>query len=301
MPRERLQRGRMLLGDAAPGVRSDLSARHGRRKRHSVTRSRRGTMEKRTIWLSALMLVASGGLVAFTTAPSVAQSKRRAVTQTAQTPQTAITAPKMWSAVADLKTGDTRIFTPQITRVFSPSDTNGDGFLEGVLKVNLDPQFGYTKMEIVLDYEGTPTGYTFNLGDSATNNGGGGDSGTQTRDAELEIICPPVGNPAQLSVYSSDVGTTLFNATRLAHTRIGLYDTSLKIVVSDMFVSWGHPYAMLDFTRCPDGADLLFALDDQEDFEGPRNYDLFVGMNMVVSGYPGRIGSGLARVYIRLE
>jgi hypothetical protein len=200
-------------------------------------------------------------------------------------------------AFYNLETGRGQIHSPRITLVAPPADSDGDGFHEAVLKVNLDPSWGYTKMRVVLDYAGTPAGFTLNIGDSATNNGGGGDGATQQRDAEMQI------EGQTLSVFASDLGGSPTGATRLAQTSMSLQDSGLKVCVADMFLSYGGAYSDLDFSSCPPGADLLYALAGQPDNEGFVNYDVYVGLNRVIFGAPanGRIGSGLAKVYITLE
>src|SRR6185295_18943356 len=58
------------------------------------------------------------------------------------------------------------------------------GWKEAVLKINLKD---CTKATIWAQWEGLPTAWTLNIGDSPTNDGFGGDAGTTTKDAEMWI------------------------------------------------------------------------------------------------------------------
>ena len=227
--------------------------------------------------LTALFVSSAGGLLAIAGASSAA-------TDTDRSPV---------AAFFDLSSGVHRIASPLVTLVEPPLDSNADGFYETVVKVNLDPLSGFTKLYAVLDYDGVPTGFTINIGDSATNNGGGGDAATQERDSEMQI------EEQLLTVFASDMG----RGVPISRTVKGIADSALKVTVANMFLGTGGVHSELDFSQCPPGADLLFALAGQPDSEGPVNYDIYVGMNRVIFGAPdnGRIGAGLARVSLRLE
>jgi hypothetical protein len=249
-------------------------------------------MKRFNVFLTSVVTVSAGGLLAFAGAPAPIQSGKAIVESSLSNMGDGPV-----GAVYNLKTGRGRIQGSQISLMAAPWDSDGDGFYEAVLKVNLDPSLGYTKLRAVLDYEGVPTGFTLNIGDSATNDGGGGDAFTQQRDAEMQI------QNQTMSVFASDLGGAPLNATRLSETLMGLRDSGLKVCVADMFLSHGSAYSELDFSSCPPGADLLYALKGQPDSEGLVNYDIYVGLNRVIYGAPfnGRIGSGLAKVYLTLE
>ena len=245
-------------------------------------------MKFMSIWTAGLLVAMAGGVLTFAGGQSVSGTQ----------PLQKLEAPgSNLAAFFNLKTGTGRTPSPQITVVTPTIDSNLDGFFETVLRVNLDPASGYTKMIVLADYEGTPTGFTLNIGDSASNNGGGGDSATQERDAELQV------QDEALSVYTNDLGATVAGSTRMAQSLVRLNDGGLKVTVADKFVCWGNAYSELNFKTAPPSADLLFALSGQPDSEGPVNYDIYVGLNRVIFGAPanGRIGAGLSRVYIRLE
>ena len=71
----------------------------------------------------------------------------------------------------DLKTG-TSTSTPNqfITLLEPPTDSNGDSWLETLVKIDFQ---GLTSAKFIVDYGTTPSGWTVNIGDSVSNNGFG--------------------------------------------------------------------------------------------------------------------------------
>lgn len=57
---------------------------------------------------------------------------------------------------------------------------------QALVRVSFTPGANQTANFTVV-YGSTPTGWHVNIGDSSTNNGGGGDAGTQSNDAEMEV------------------------------------------------------------------------------------------------------------------
>ncbi|WP_293337890.1 hypothetical protein [Microcoleus sp. CAWBG58] len=85
----------------------------------------------------------------------------------------------------DLKTGAIAGTQNQfITVVQPPIDANGDSWLETLVKINFQD---FTTVKFIVDYGETSSGWTVNIGDSASNDGYGGDVGTQSNDAEMQI------------------------------------------------------------------------------------------------------------------
>jgi hypothetical protein len=245
---------------------------------------------------SICLRAAIGAIVAVALVASV-----RMAVSTLDVPSAALTlgtAPHRTAALVDLRTTGVGVqilgaFSSCISVVTAPTDTDGDGFREGVLKVTLDPNgIGACRAReacFILDYEGTPSGWTFNLGDSLTNNGFGGDSGTQdVWEAETQIV------DEVLSVF----GTQTSSTENLTVQRLRLTDSSIKICVKDQFLSWGNPAGILSTPNLQ----ALYGLNGQAD-PGPGgvNFDLYVGLNRVIFGPGGRIGGGLARVLITLS
>ncbi len=147
-----------------------------------------------------------------------------------------------------------------------------------VLKLTLQR---YRKARFTLTYGERPEGWTLNIADSSTCNGYGGDGGTQSNDAEVQIV------GRDLSVWGNDqmIGQP-------THKLYDLRDFASGTVVVE--VSDGSVLAGKAFWQHP----ALFALAGQPDKEGPVNYDLYAGFNQVVSG--GRTGSGLNGVLVEL-
>ncbi|MCL6582592.1 MAG: hypothetical protein K6U11_03055 [bacterium] len=67
----------------------------------------------------------------------------------------------------------------------------GPGPQRGVVEVDMT---NYTTLTVDVEFK-TPQGYVLNIGDSETNNGHGGDAGTTSNDAELDIIAPIIAPP----------------------------------------------------------------------------------------------------------
>lgn len=245
-------------------------------------------MKNLSMWTAGLLAVMAGGVLTLADGQSI---------KSAQQPYAAEAPGQNLAAFFNLKTGTGRTPSPQVSLMTTPIDSNLDGFFETVLRVNLDPTRGYTKLLVTADYDGVPTGFTLNIGDSPSNNGGGGDAATQERDAELQV------QDEVLSVYTNDLGATIAGSTRMAQSMMRLNDGGLKVTIADKFVCWGNAYSELNFKTAPPTADLLFALSGQPDSEGPVNYDIYIGLNRVIFGAPanGRIGAGLSKVYITLE
>ncbi len=76
---------------------------------------------------------------------------------------------------------------PYITYEVPPEDANADGWFETVLRINLNGS-PYNEANFRVVYGAEPTGsVNVNIGDSRTNDSGGGDAGTQSNDAEISV------------------------------------------------------------------------------------------------------------------
>ena len=145
---------------------------------------------------------------------------------------------------------------------------------QAVLKVDMQH---HAELDIELHFDSDSMDWSFNLGDSPSVNGYGGDSGDSTNDAEMEIVN---GN---LDVFASDqmvdgdkhiLKNWPLKIAAGSTVRFRVRDGQLT---GDNGLSLNHP--------------CLFALKGQLDREGPINYDLYLGLNRVVAG--GRVGSGV--------
>ena len=190
--------------------------------------------------------------------------------------------------------------TPFISFQSSPTDSDGDGWLETVLKINLhDPALSnpYSFAQFRISYDRAPEGMTVNIGDSATNDGGTGDAGTQSNDAELQVgALRGSGGPyGTLSVFGNDNAPPGSKTVAQVPNVAGL--------VSDLFLTVGNNYAAWDDGNGTQGSassPYLFALNGQADSEGPVNYDIYASFNRVIGG-THRLGSGVSQVTVCLS
>ena len=169
--------------------------------------------------------------------------------------------------------------------VASPGCTAIAGWKQAALKIVV--LAGCTQANVVVEYEGLPCGWTVNLGDSATNNGFGGDAGTSPPfNAELQIV------GENLSVYNGSSNPALVDNLATAH--LALTNAALKFVVKDQFVSWGNPYT---FLQTPNNK-ILYDLTNPGDRD-PRT--LYLGLNRVIAATGGRTGYGARRVLVTFK
>jgi hypothetical protein len=154
-----------------------------------------------------------------------------------------------------------------------------------VIGLDLEKNKVYNKVVYEITYGDHPTGWLLNIGDSSTNNGYGGDSRTQSNDAELQII------NGMMSVYCNDYGSSrlLFSEPNCApaNGKIRIEISNNKVTYynyqTNISKTWTSPY--------------LFALNGQSDKEGAPNYKLYTGINRVVDG-DYRFGSGIIEAYL---
>ncbi|PYQ11732.1 MAG: hypothetical protein DMH00_07515 [Acidobacteria bacterium] len=153
-----------------------------------------------------------------------------------------------------------------------------------VLKVTLNPSVtGFSRAVFDVTYGGAPSGWTVNIGDSATDNGFGGDSATQSNDAEMQVL------NTSLSVYGNDATPpavrnmmNLFNAVAAgSHLTLDVRNNYLGFGTGDL------------------RSERLYALAGQADTEGPVNYDIFAAFNRTVYD-ASRNGTGVTQVIVTL-
>ncbi len=179
--------------------------------------------------------------------------------------------------------------TPGFDVTVPPTDSNGDGWLESVMRIKLAD--GCTRVCAVLDYTEQPSGFTFNLGDSSTNNGYGGNNGSPEAEAEVQI------NGETLTAFSVSFGSGQLD--RPINQELALNNSSYKVCVSNQNVSYGQPSGR---SSTPFGLE-LFALPDPVD----GNSEVFLGLNRVIHNLTGgpspsnRTGTGLRRAYVTVE
>lgn len=152
--------------------------------------------------------------------------------------------------------------------------------IAALVKVSLPA--GCTGLNVWVQYEGDPDGWTLNVGDSVSNDGFGGDSGSspEGQNAELQIL------DERLGVYSA--ATEPSGVDTLVTQQLALKDGGFNVVVGNQALSWGNPYSAM---ASEDIQDLFFL------GANPDNLDVYVGLNRVVSG-TFRSGCGLRRALL---
>ena len=148
---------------------------------------------------------------------------------------------------------------------------------------------GHQRLLVTAQFDSPSKEWSLNLGDSISNNGWGGDGSTNHHDAEVQIL------DGRFEIYASDAvgsqppfdggkrflkswpevatgpGTVQFE---VADGEVALYDKDGRVE------TFQH--------------NALFALKGQPDSEGGVNYDLYLGVNRVVS--QGRTGTGISKL-----
>lgn len=181
---------------------------------------------------------------------------------------------------------------PYISFKNTPNDSNNDSWLETVLKINLDPANGFDVAKFLVEYDGTPQGWTVNIGDSITNNGNDGDSATQYYDAEMQIF------NTGLTVYGNDQANEDGIEPLQQVNNFVTDGSTVAFEVRNEYLGWDNNSGISDSLNSP----YLYALNGQPDSsdQNQANYDIYAGFNRVIDG-SYRNGSGVANVTVCLE
>ena len=146
-----------------------------------------------------------------------------------------------------------------------------------------------TQANVVVEWEGLPSAWTVNLGDSPTNDGHAGDAGTTDHDAELWIL------DERLAVANAFTPTGPID-NPLVHLDLSLTDSAMKFVVKNQFVSWGQPYGFLQMPSSKN----LFAIPDTS-VPAADQRAVYLGLNRVIADNPSRKGCGARRVLVTFK
>jgi hypothetical protein len=158
------------------------------------------------------------------------------------------------------------------------------GWKQAALRIAIPA--GCTQANVVVEYEGLPAGWTVNLGDSPTDNGFAGDSGTTEHDAELWVL--------NEILAVADGGAAPDNP--LVRADLALTDGALKLVVKDQFVSWGNPYGYVQMPATKN----LFAIPDTS-VPAADQRAVYLGLNRVIFGPADRTGCGARRALVTFK
>lgn len=146
-----------------------------------------------------------------------------------------------------------------------------------LLRLTLDPfKTGYSQAQFNITYTGEPSNWTVNIGDSMGNDGDGGDNGTQSNDAELQIANGQLviyGNDGTPTAESLDGGRLLWLVDDFVAA-----DETVHFQISNQRIGW------VDGTGASGRFDHpnLFALARQPDSEGTPNYDIYAAFNRTI-------------------
>lgn len=171
-----------------------------------------------------------------------------------------------------------------------------------VVSIDLRPagKTKYTSAMFSIYNQGGYSGYMLNIADSSTCNGGGGDGRTQTHDSEVDI------QNNVMRIYQSDLG----NGAKVqlpsdgdsdAYARYNFFYNGerKRMRIDNNRVSWWAGYGMEETAETVLHRN-IFALDGQDDPEGPENYKIYAGINRTV-GASYRSGTGITTVYVYVE
>ncbi|KAK7087721.1 uncharacterized protein [Littorina saxatilis] len=189
---------------------------------------------------------------------------------------------------ADLRTGDSQINGAGISwksSLTTPTKNLGTCgcHMQGVVKLTFNTS-NRTKAEIIFSFDNSK-GWTFNVGDSSSNNGYAGDASTQSNDAEVHSI------NKDFFFYGRD--NPAGGSYGLLYRRNGfLRRGDVKVTVEDGLVTAESGSKFIYFH-----SNKMFQLMGQSDKEGQVNYDVYIGLNRVVSA-TYRSGTGLCDVEV---
>nr|KAG5690531.1 hypothetical protein BaRGS_014664 [Batillaria attramentaria] len=138
------------------------------------------------------------------------------------------------------------------------------GLTGGVLKLTFNNSTR-KRAEIFMRFSNS-TDWSFNVGDSRTNNGWGGDAATQDSDAEVH------SRSRTILFY----GKGIQGSQWYGHLYSGqdFIDDAVTLNVADELAVANNGNDLLYFNTYK-----TFALNGQADSEGPVNYDVYLGMN----------------------
>ncbi len=169
-----------------------------------------------------------------------------------------------------------------------PPNPNCPGdWYEAHVAIDLTPAPGSAARTayIEVEYEGTPSGWTVDIGDSPADNGYGGNDGTAEKAAEVQVV------DQTLAVY--DDNTQVYGQVdNLLRQQESLTNGSLKFAITDQTLTVGQPLSVL----ATPVTKLLYTLPDAADPNGP--YFIYAGFNGVIEPTAGRTGCGVRSVTI---
>ncbi len=157
-----------------------------------------------------------------------------------------------------------------------------------VITVDLKPAFGKQTAFFTVEYEGTPSLWTVDIGDAATDDGyGGADVTDPSAAAEVQVV------NQLLSVFDFNRGIAVED---LLSQQLALTNGSLKFGVADQTLAVGQPRTIL----ATPGTKALYQIPDPLAQPLGTGYQIYGGFNRVVNlnNHPERVGCGAKYVTI---
>jgi hypothetical protein len=152
-----------------------------------------------------------------------------------------------------------------------------------------------TQANVLVEFEGTPSGFSVNLGDSATNDAyAGGTPGTTLNAAELWVL------HETLQVATNVIGG-IVDSPALSQD-LSLTNGALKFQVRNQFLSFGQPYGWLSSPATK----RFYAIPDSDGGDGPGGVagdgrKIYLGLNRVITARPDRSGCGARRAIVSFQ
>jgi hypothetical protein len=148
---------------------------------------------------------------------------------------------------------------------------------------------GCTQANVDVEWEGLPSGWTVNLGDSPTNDGHAGDAGSTANNAEMWIL-----DETFAVANASNNAALINNPVVLQH--LSLTDGAMKFVVRNQYLGWGQPYSYLQMPATKG----LFAIPDAT-VPAADQRAVYLGLNRVITDRADRKGCGARRVLVTFK
>ena len=195
----------------------------------------------------------------------------------------------------DLSSGSSFIASgSQISYVSTLSSSSVKCGKQGVIRITY-PQplgvVGQTKfLQFDLYFDTVVQGFNINIGDSLSNNGYGGDAGQTSNAAEVH------SKDTAWLVYSNTLPGYQSNSID-GHLLIDQINSAISehvtVTIGDEYVDFDNHEGIKKCYKSP----YLFTLNGQTPTYGSVNYDIYFGMNRVISS-SSRSGTGLCRAVI---
>ena len=192
----------------------------------------------------------------------------------------------------DLQRAIVRGYSPYVSFIKSPVRVSKNPCsAQAVLKIDFSKT--YQGAKLLLHYGRSPRLWTLDVSDSPTGDGYGGDAGTTSNMAEVQI------HNRQMRIYGNVLPGYLdasSNGGLLIRTIDGFVNKNSKAIldISDERLQWTRGN-INDFLE----SKFLFTLNGQETVYGAVEHNLYIGFNRVISGN-FRNGSGLCSATIQL-